>query len=152
MTELARLCESAGFCRVRTFIQSGNVVFQSLLDENAAKATLEKTLAAKMGRPFTALIRTAEELENAIERNPFKDMLPNHVIVVFYDAILPESLAVEWNAPGGEQLHVLGRELYVHYPNGQGVSKLKLPRAELGTGRNINTLKRLAEMARELHD
>lgn len=41
-----------------------------------------------------------------------------------------------------------GRELYVHYPDGQGKSKLKIPQADACTGRNLRTIAKLVELAR----
>jgi uncharacterized protein (DUF1697 family) len=44
-------------------------------------------------------------------------------------------------------VHPAGRQIYIHYPNGMGKSKLKLPRAIVGTARNLNTVAKLSEMA-----
>ena len=49
-----------------------------------------------------------------------------------------------------ERLALGSREIYVHYPSGQGRSKLRLAGKAPGTGRNMNTVARLAELAREL--
>jgi len=49
-------------------------------------------------------------------------------------------------------VQVAGREIYIHYPDGSGRSKLKLPALKAGTSRNLNTVRKLAEMARELED
>jgi uncharacterized protein (DUF1697 family) len=54
----------------------------------------------------------------------------------------------DWKIPGRERLALHGRELYVHFPEGQGKSKLKVPFADVGTGRNLNTVRKLLEMAR----
>ena len=70
MTDLRRLCESAGLSCVKTYIQSGNVVFKSALGEAKVKAKLEKALTAKMGKPSFAMVRTAAELRAVVERNP----------------------------------------------------------------------------------
>ena len=49
--------------------------------------------------------------------------------------------------PGGEEVRLCGREIFVHYPDGQGRSRLKLPQAKDGTGRNLNTVAKLVELA-----
>ena len=54
--------------------------------------------------------------------------------------------------PGPEEVALVGRELFVHYPEGQGSSKLKIPFAKTGTGRNLNTVAKLAAMARALEE
>ncbi|AGG73562.1 hypothetical protein BWO90_19080 [Sinorhizobium meliloti] len=55
-------------------------------------------------------------------------------------------------APDGEEVRIDGREIYVHYPNGSGRSKLKLPALRPGTARNLNTIRKLAEMAAAMED
>jgi uncharacterized protein (DUF1697 family) len=52
--------------------------------------------------------------------------------------------------PGREQLELRGRELFIHFPDGQGRSKLKVPFAKTGTGRNLNTVQKLVAMAAAL--
>ena len=52
----------------------------------------------------------------------------------------------------GEEAKVAGREIYVHYPIGSGKSKLKLPALKSGTSRNLNTVRKLAEMAAAMED
>lgn len=148
MADLVTLCEKAGFKRVKTYIQSGNVVFESSASEARIKAALEKALAIKVGKPVGVLVRSGAELDRVLAGNPFKKAPPNRVIVLFLDEA-PEADVLEGvKAPGGEELVLRGRELYIHYPVGQGVSKLKVPLAKVGTGRNLNTVARLAEMAR----
>lgn len=152
MVRLRALCEEAGFRSVKTYIQSGNVVFESKLAEAKVKATLEKVLAKELGKPFGALVRTCEELEAVAEENPFPKAAPNRVLVVFLDEPPPKNALAGIVAPGGEQLKLGRREIYVHYPDGMGQSKLKLPQTKTGTGRNLNTVRKLATMARELAD
>lgn len=150
MSDLVRLCEKAGFTGVRTYIQSGNVVFRAAAGEAAVRATLEKATAAKVGKPVGVLVRTGAELDAILAANPFPGAPPNRVIVFFLPAPPPRSVLAGLAAPGGEELVLRGREIFVHYPNGQGTSKLKVPHADVGTGRNLNTVARIAEMVREL--
>jgi uncharacterized protein (DUF1697 family) len=150
MTDLVSLCGAAGFKRTATYIQSGNAVFTSPLPEAKVKAKLEKALGAHMGKPFGALIRTGKELESVLARNPFKEAAPNRVIVYFLDEAPPPGAVDQLVIPGLEQVALVGREIFVHYPEGQGSSKLKIPFAKIGTGRNLNTVAKLAAMARAL--
>ncbi len=147
MADLRTLCETLGFHDVRTYIQSGNVVFTSALDAAKAKAKLEKALALRLGKPCRVLLRSRAELEAVDQHNPFPDAPPNRVIVMFLDEAPDKVAIVGVKTPGGEQLAPRGRELYIHYPDGQGVSKLKTPFADIGTGRNINTVRKLVELA-----
>jgi uncharacterized protein (DUF1697 family) len=149
MAELRALCESIGFEEPRTYIQSGNVVFRSKLPEAKVKATLEKALAKKMGKPTKALVRSAKELRATLEHNPFSAAETNRVIVVFLDEAPPKSALRDVRIPGREELEVRGREIFVHYPDGQGHSKLKVPFSDRGTGRNLNTVAKLIDMMPE---
>jgi uncharacterized protein (DUF1697 family) len=109
---------------------------------------LEKALAARMGKPVGVLVRTGAEIDRVLAGNPFKKAPPNRVIVLFLDEAPAADALAGVKAPGGEELVLRGRELYIQYPEGQGASKLKVPLAKVGTGRNLNTVARLAEMAR----
>lgn len=150
MTELVALCEELGFTSVKTYIQSGNVVFESTLREAKAQAKLQTALTKKVGKDVGVTLRTAAELDAVLKHNPFKKAAPNRVIVLFVQEALPAKALADIEAPGGEELKVSGRELFVHYPNGQGTSKLKIPFAKQGTGRNLNTVVKLAAMAHAL--
>lgn len=150
MADLVALCRGIGLSNARTYIQSGNVVFTSSATEATVKESLEKALAAKLAKPIVALLRSAAELDGVLAHNPFKAAPPNRVIVIFLDRPPAADALADVPRPGGERLAMRGREIYVHYPEGQGRSKLKVPFADVGTGRNINTLTRLAEMAKSL--
>jgi uncharacterized protein (DUF1697 family) len=150
MADLVKLCEKAGLSGAKTYIQSGNVVFSSSATEAKVKATLERALSVTLGKPVGVLLRRATELDRVLEKNPFKEAPPNRVVVMFLDEAPPRNAVAEVKSPAGEELVLYGRELYVHFPNGQGASKLKVPFANVGTGRNINTVTKLTAMAHAL--
>jgi uncharacterized protein (DUF1697 family) len=150
MSELVRLCERAGFTGVKTYIQSGNVVFRSRAGEATVQAALEKALAKAVGKPVGVLLRSSAELAAVLASNPFPDAPPNRVIVFFLPEPPPSASVSAAKGPGGELLALRGREIFVHYPQGQGTSKLKVPHANVGTGRNLNTVAKLAALAAEL--
>jgi uncharacterized protein (DUF1697 family) len=147
MSELRALCEDAGFKDVQTYIQSGNVLFESRLSEAKVKATLERALTGKLGKASAALVRSAAELEQILQANPFPGAPPNQVLVMLLDAPPPALDLAALNIPGTEKLCLKGRELFIHFPDGMGRSKLKIPFAKTGTGRNINTLTKLGVLA-----
>jgi len=151
MKELVELCQAAGFKNVKTYIQSGNVLFETSLSEAKAQVKLQRALTAKLGKETGVTLRTPEELEAALAHNPFNKQPPSRVIVFFLNEALARDALSKVVAPTGEELKLRGREVFVYYPTGQGVSKLKLPFAKQGTGRNINTVTKLAEMARALN-
>jgi uncharacterized protein (DUF1697 family) len=148
MADLRRLCEDCGFCDVATYIQSGNVVFRSRLGPAAAQARLAKGVAARMGKPHGVILRTAAEMAAVAAANPFPKALPNRVIAFFFVEAAPSRDAVDDVVPpAGEELVLRGRELFVHYPEGMGRSRLRIPFAKEATGRNLATVRKLAEMA-----
>lgn len=150
MSDLRKLCQDCGFERVATYIQSGNVVFYSKLRAAQVQKQLEQALAKTLGKPVGVLLRTAAELEAIIEQNPFPRAAPNRLVVFFLDRPPAKDALDDLEIPGREEVELSGRELYVHYPDGQGRSKLKLPFAKTGTGRNLNTVQKLAALAREV--
>jgi uncharacterized protein (DUF1697 family) len=148
MKDLSGLCTGLGFADVRTYIQSGNVVFRSDLPEGRIRKVLEAALAERLGKPIDVMVRSASELRAVLAANPFPEAPPSRVAVVFCSNPVPKSALAEVIAPGGEQAALGKRELYIFYPDGMGRSKLKLP-AALGrtTARNINTVAKLVSMA-----
>ncbi|MHB1298630.1 MAG: DUF1697 domain-containing protein [Gemmatimonadaceae bacterium] len=147
MAEFRELCVAAGLRDVRTYIQSGNVVFSTSLGAPAAKKKLEALLGTRLGKPCQVLIRTKAELESVVARNPFPEAEPNRLMVIFLDDAPPKSAIADVKVPGHERLHLDGRELFIHFPEGMGSSKLRVPFAAVGTGRNLNTVRKLIEMA-----
>ena len=148
MTELKRMCEAAGFADVRTYIASGNVVFRSSAKEAAVKAALEKALAAYAGKRVEVLVRSATEMAAVLAANPYPEAPGNRVVAIFLDDAPPDALGI--SGQRDERIDLGVREIYVHYGDGMADSKLKIRAAATGTARNMNTVGKLAEMAREL--
>ena len=149
MAELKAFCEELGFAKVRTYIASGNVVFESAKSEKAIKAALERRLEQYAGKPVGVLVRTAAEMAAVARRNPFPDAAPNRVVVIFLDAAPTADALQNLKHQKDEQLALGTREIYVHYGEGMIDSKLVIPASKTGTGRNLNTVARLAAMAAE---
>jgi len=150
MTELKAMCEAAGFSKVKTYIASGNVVFQSKLPEAKVKALLETALAAYAGKPVGVMVRTAAEMAAVLAANPFPDAATNRTVAIFLDHQPPADALEFATGINGEKMHLGLREIYVHYGDGMADSKLKIPAAKTGTARNMNTVAKLAEMAAAL--
>ncbi len=148
MTELSALCVGLGFENVRTYIQSGNVVFKSSLPETEVQSGLEKALAKRIGKSVNVMVRTTSGLRSVLKANPFPEAQPATVAVVFLPHSPPKDLLDGLATPGGEEVRLGGREIYIHYPKGMGQTKLRLPpAASAGTARNINTVTRLLALA-----
>lgn len=147
MADLRALCTGLGFTDVATYIASGNLVFRTRLSEAKAKAALEAALTKRTGKPASVIMRSHEEMVAVERANPYPDAAPNQLLVLFLDAAPPKNALADVKAPGGERLTLLGREVFIHFPQGMGVSKLKIPLADIGTGRNMNTVRKLIEMS-----
>jgi uncharacterized protein (DUF1697 family) len=147
MKELAALCSSLGLEDVRTYIQTGNVVFRSRLPEREIRLRLEQALAGMANRQVDVMVRTAAELRSVLDGNPFPNGKPAQVAVMFLAHPAPKDLLDDLAIPGSEEVRLAGREIYIHYPDGIGRSKLKIPSAAVGTTRNLNTVAKLVEMA-----
>lgn len=149
MSDLKSLSESAGFRKVRTYIASGNVVFESRKSEAQVKSDLERELLDYAGKPVGVVVRTSGELADVLARNPFPEAAPNRTVAIFLDEPPMNDALDQLPGKKNEELRLGVREIYVHYGDGMGSSKLKIPAAKNGTARNINTIAKLAEMAAE---
>ena len=149
MSELRAMCESVGFSNVRTYIASGNVVFESKLSEKSVKAKLERALETYAGRPVGVLVRTGAELAVVLAKNPFSSAAPNRTVAIFLDAPPPADLLDSVSGQQTEEIALGTREIYVHYKDEIAHSKLKIPAAGTGTARNMNTIAKLAEWTAE---
>ena len=148
MKDLMAMCGRLGFAKARTYIQSGNAIFECALKEEAVRHRLEEALAAKMGKRIDVMVRTAAELRAALEANPFPDKEPNKTAVFFLAGKPPAEQLRGLTGPAGEQVRAGKREIYVYYPEGMGRSKLKVPlQGAPATVRNINTVAKLTALA-----
>ncbi|MET0580498.1 MAG: DUF1697 domain-containing protein [Pseudoxanthomonas sp.] len=149
MADLRALCEAAGFKEVRTYIASGNVVLRSASSEAKVKTTLEAALARYAGKPVGVMVRSPGEMAAIVAANPFPHAPPNRIVVIFLDSAPPADALSTITHRNGEDIVAGTRELYVWYGEGMADSKLKIPAAAKGTGRNMNTVAKLAAMAAE---
>jgi uncharacterized protein (DUF1697 family) len=160
MERLRALCEGLGFEQVKTFIQSGNVVFKAAKGRpNELSLKIEKKILAEFGFPVSVVTRTTDELGKAIAGNPFvkeSRAEPAKVHIAFLsEAPKAESVKkLKTLAPKTEQLRHSGQEIYLYYRDGMGKAKLTGTVIErvLGvkaTARNWNTVTKLHEMAQK---
>ena len=147
MPDLRALCVAAGFGDVRTYIASGNVVFTASGPEARIKARIETALADHAGRPIPVMVRSAADMAAVLDNTPFPDARPSHTMAVFLDAPPPPDALATARRRTDEEIAPGLREIYVHYPSGMGRSKLRIPAAEPGTARNMNTVAALCRMA-----
>jgi len=152
MSELREVCSAAGFEDVRTLIASGNLILKSKLKGEKLEKKLEAVILEELGLKTDVFVRDAGELEAVLAANPFKAFAKSkssYLVVNFMraPASKAELEAMEKTALLGEEVKQGKGCLYIKFPKGQGVSKLKMPK--LGTARNWNSVTKLAAMAGE---
>lgn len=159
MADLRSFIEALGFARARTYIQTGNVIF----DTNGPgglelEKYLEQQARARLGLETSFFVRTPDEWENMIEANPFADKArddPRRLLVMaLRDEPGAENLAALKDGHAGQEpIGLVGKHLYIDYLDGAGSSKLSNVLIERklgtrGTARNWNTVLKIAELAR----
>ena len=161
MAELRALASDLGLIEPQTLVQSGNLVFKAPGHScQELEGQLESELKKRMGLKIQFMVRTLEEWERIIASNPFgreAENDPSRLLVIALKKE-PETeivRAVRAEMVGPEQFVAVGRELYVVFPDGIGNSRIgKTPGwnklASTGTGRNWNTVLKLAALARAI--
>ena len=144
--ELKGMGEACGFANVRTFINSGNLLFTSDLGESAVLERMAEKLADHFGKPWPVLVRNASEMSDAAGGNPYGDDKPSRVMAHFIDEKPSKSMLDEARDVQGERMALGPRLIYVSYGEGIGKTKLKLPAIKQGTARNMNSVARIAEL------
>ncbi len=160
MADLKDLYQSLNFNDVKTYIQSGNVVFQC---QDSSPSKLREKIENKIKEVFDfhvpVLIRTKDEIQKIIEDNPFKKEDIKHLYVTFIsdspvEKPVKEKLIKEANKikNESEKLSISEREIYLYLPNGYGKTKLSNDFFERklnvsATTRNWRTVNRLLDIA-----
>ena len=144
--ELAAMGEACGFANVRTFINSGNLLFTSDCGEADAKARMEQCVARHLGKPVPVFVRSAREMAEAVERDPFTDDKPSRRYAHFIDESPTQAMLDEARDVAGERMALGPRLLYVSYGEGIGRTRLKLPAVKQGTARNMNSVAKMANL------
>jgi uncharacterized protein (DUF1697 family) len=159
MSDLRELVESLGLTDARSFLQSGNLIFNSpRLKADALERLLEAETAHRLKVSADYLIRTTAELQAIIAQNPFPNEAerdPSHFVVMFLKhAPGKKSMkALQDAVRGPEIVRLDGKQLYIVYPAGIGRSRLTSALIEQklgtrGTGRNWNTVLKLTALTR----
>ena len=158
MATLRVALEDAGCTDVVTYIQSGNVVLTP--PRRAPKglaAWLEKVASNAAGFAVPVAVRTHAELTRTVARNPYPGASGAQLHVVFFESAPAKdvSVGIDLASFAPEDCRLVGKELYLHLPNGMGRAKLpaaleKAGRAakyDPGTARNWNTVLKLVELS-----
>jgi uncharacterized protein (DUF1697 family) len=158
MADLRDMLSRMGLANARSLLQSGNVLFQS---RPRTTSQLERLLEAELRKRLSVdtdfMVRTADELNEAVAGNPFPKEAardPGHLLLLFLkDAPSAASVkALQSAILGREIVRADGRHAYIVYPDGVGRSRLSSALIEnklgtRGTGRNWNTVLKLHALA-----
>ena len=158
MVELASLYESLGLVNVRTYVQSGNVLFESPLPDSARLSRLIGDRIKKaFGFSVVVVLRIRSELQAVVKNNPFlKDhgIDPARLYVTFLSEVPDQDALKELQAVKDDRDDFRGtrKEVYLYCPDGYGRTKLSNNFLEkklnvAATTRNWNTVKALLGMA-----
>lgn len=157
MPELADLYRSLDFANVRTYLQSGNVIF-SHADKEASGVSdkIEKALKQRLGLDVTVFLRTRDQLRTVVAGNPFIEESPSKLHVGFLRT-KPVNLPLDRLKAlrdRVEEFAIKNREVYLFLPNGIGRSKLSNNFLEKAFGipattRNWNTVTAVTDLAAE---
>ena len=152
MADLRALCEGAGFTDVRTYVQSGNVVFGAKGAEKTVAQKLHGAIAAATGLDLVLTLRTGAELRAIVAGNPFPAISDGTKLHAMFLSAPPGEITVGPDAYPPDTYVVAGREIYLALPDGMGRSKLAevLGRQKAlkgATARNWKTVLALTEMA-----
>jgi len=158
MDWLRRACEDIGLQDVRTYVQSGNIVFSSRLSASKLAQTLKATIDAQTRLPVVVVIRSASEMANIIAGNPFLkrrgvDIMKLHVTFLAKAPSKPALEKLDALAGTRDEYRLAKQEIYLHCPINYGETRLSNAAIEkalsLGaTTRNWKTVATLGEMAK----
>lgn len=155
MEDLKEIYASLGFEHPRTYLQSGNIVFDG---PDGDATTLERNVSANIGKALgldvTVIVRTADEFRAVIDSMPFSGRDAEKLYVTFLSEkpVGFPLVKVERAKDSSEECVLRGREIYLFCPNGYGRTKLSNSFFERNlkvsaTTRNWRTVNSLASMA-----
>jgi uncharacterized protein (DUF1697 family) len=160
MDRLKELYRSLKFKDVKTYIQSGNVIFKSPeSDPLKLSGIIEKRIAEIFNFDVKVLIRTKDEMKNVIKGNPYEQEDLNHIYVTFLSDMLSEKLINDLNrvivrsmVDILDKYYISKKEIYLFLPNGYGRTKLNNNFFEKkldlsATTRNWRSVNKIVEIA-----
>ena len=161
MDDLRTLYESLGFEAVTTYINSGNVLFKTGARDLVRLARrIEGGIATTFGFHSDVILRTPAELREVLAANPFaaRPGLDGSRLAIHFLPAAPAADACDQARAiraEPEELHINGRELYIYFPNGMARPTLSMALLEktlktTGTSRNLNTVRKLLDLAEKM--
>ena len=157
MERLRAAFEELGFAHVKTYVQSGNVIFETSEPSESLAAKIERKILNEFGFDVPVLTKSSKEMMDIVKRNPFLkdvsiDQSKLHVTFLSDDPPRNTLELLEPLAAGAELVRIVSRAVYLYCPNGYGNTKLTNTAIEKklscrATTRNWATTNKLLEMA-----
>ena len=154
MAELRAIAAELGATDVATYIASGNLIADVASDPVAFDRALEKAVEARFGFVRDVISRTREQVQAALDAHPFEVVEPKFSYVSFLTAEpTADALAkAQTYETFDDRWQVIGSEMHIRYADGAGRPQMKsdtIGRAlgVAGTARNLNTVKKLIDLA-----
>lgn len=161
MADLKQYLTAMGLSNVRTYIQSGNVLFESAKEEKILQSEIEQEIYKRFGFQVLVVLRTSEEMKQLIDQSPFpkekiEAIQASKEVEVFYVAFFNEPLSqkeVDYlsdSKADNESFQIIGRDLYMLFNDSIRFSKLAvaLPKIKaMNTVRNWKTINKLILLA-----
>lgn len=156
MTELKAAFEKLGFENVVTYINSGNIGFDTKKTaEEKLVAKIEKAILSNFDKTVPVMVREQDAIDGILSGNPYVGQFESHkeMHVLFLKEEMPPEKTAQLleAAPADERFAVIGREIYCHLPMGVidsilGKSFIEKKLKVSVTGRNWRTVQKLAEL------
>ena len=164
MADLKRVFELLGLCEVKTYIQSGNVIFKSNDVEKSICNKIEHEIEAVFGIPVKVILRTSTELEQIILNCPFSndevieaealsEVKTLYVALLMNNPLKEKIECIDVYRSESDKYQVIGREVYLLFRHSIRNSKLANNLYKLNvptTVRNWKTLSKLNELAKTM--
>jgi uncharacterized protein (DUF1697 family) len=126
MPELRAMAEDLGYTDVATYINSGNLIITSPKKAATVEREISDAIKKTFGHKIDVTVRTSAQLKKIVDQNPYPDGNPSQVTVAFLTKPAPADgkKRVAEVAQDYEPFSFSGQEVYVHYSQGLGKSKL----------------------------
>jgi len=160
MDALRKLYENLGFSNIKTYVQSGNVIFTSKkADLTELAQTITQQIEKDFGFEVPVIVLTIDDLKHIIDNNPFlaqndKDTSYFHVTFLSSKPQKKDFKAIEEKKLNGEEISFTDNAIYLYSPNAYGKTKLTNSFLEKklevsATTRNWKTTNALLKIAQE---
>jgi uncharacterized protein (DUF1697 family) len=160
MEKLRVVLEELEFEHISTYIQSGNILFQSeISDQKKLEKMISDLIYKHFGFDVSVIVVTPEDLKTVVKQNPFADEKIEepqpYVAFLSKPPALPDVAVLKATDFQKDRFVIVDKSMYLHYANGAGTTKLSNAIIEkklklTATSRNWKTIKKLIELAQDI--